>query len=182
MNRFTQGVCAAGLLLLLSGCESSTAVSTGSANPADLQFVSNAARIIKFDQEECTDAQTRAKNPEVRALAAQLLDEANAFQAKLVPAASAAGIKLPTELDDMRRIRLGHMRLENGLDFDRAFIDDQIASHQDTLALNQSMPPGASPGIAQLASQGNTIVSANLQKLYELRQSMPQALSGPRLR
>ena len=118
----------------------------------------------------------------MRALAAKLLNDANAFQAQLVPAAAAAGVKLPTDLDDMRRIRIGHMRLQNGLDFDRTFINDQIVSHQDTLALDESMPAGGSPSIVRLAQEGNAVVSANLQRLYELRDSMPAALSAPRLK
>ena len=172
MIRITRATAALGLLLI-AGCQTSTATPTGSsANPADLQFGTNAAQIIHFDQEECTLAQTQAKNPEVRALAAQLLQEANDFQAKLVPAAASAGITLPDTLDDMRRVRVGHMRLQNGLDFDRTFVDDQIASHQDAVDMMEAVPASDSSALAQLARQGNALITANLRKLQDLKRRL----------
>ena len=169
MIRITRATAVLGLLLV-AGCQTSTATSTGgAADPADLQFATNAAQIIHFDQDECTLAETQAKNPEVRALAAQLLQEANDFQARLVPAAAAAGIALPSTLDDERRIRVGHMRLQNGLDFDRTFVEDQIASHQDAVDMMEAMPANDTSALADLSRKGNALISANLVKLKDLQ-------------
>ena len=157
-------------LLLVAGCQSSTASSTsGAVSPADLQFATNAEHIILFDQQECALAETQAMNPEVRALAAQLLQEANDFQARLVPAAAQAGIKLPVVLDDTRRIRIGHMNIQHGLDFDRTFVSDQIISHQDAVEMVEAMPVGGDSPLAHLAHQGNALIKANLQKLRDLQ-------------
>ena len=160
-------------LPLLAACQSSTATSsTGAASPGDLQFATNASRIIRFDQEECTLAQAHATNPEVRALAAQLLDEANAFQARLAPAAARAGITLPDTLDDTRRVRIGHMNLQNGLDFDRTFVSDQIISHQDAVDMVEAMPATSHSALGQLAQRGNALIRTNLQKLLDLQRRL----------
>ena len=161
-------------MLLVAGCQSTTAVPTAasSASPGDLQFATNAAQIIKFDQQECTLAQVHATNPEVRTLAAKLLDEANAFQARLVPAAAEAGIKLPDTLDDMRRVRIGHMNLQNGLDFDRSFISDQIASHQDALYMEQAVPTEGNSSLDHLARQGQALIATNLRELQDLQRRL----------
>lgn len=160
-------------LLVLAGCQTSTAEPTGStANAYDLTFATNASRIILFDQQECSLAETQATDPEVKQLAAQLLEEANDFQAKLMPAAAAAGITLPDGLDDMRRIRVGHMHLQNGLDFDRTFVEDQIASHQDALDMMEAMPKDNTSQMAQLARAGNAQIALNLRKLQDLQKRL----------
>ena len=124
---------------LLAGCESTHSTSTGDMNANDLDFVTNAFNIIAFDREECTLAQSQARSPEVRALAAQFLKEANDFDARLSPIATSAGVKPPTVLRNDLRIRAGHLRLNQGYDFDRAFVEDQIVSHQDAINLQEMM-------------------------------------------
>ena len=160
--------------VLLASCASPTAQSVnGAANPHDLDFITNAYQIILFDRQEGQLAQTEAKDPEVRALAAQLLDEANRFAAELAPAAAELGIKPPTDLRYNLRVRLTHMRLQHGLGFDEGYIDDQIASHEETLSAQEAMPnSGASPSIVGLAMRGTDLVRANLQKLKAVQRRM----------
>jgi predicted outer membrane protein len=117
----------------LTACGTTHSTSSGDMNPSDLEFVAGAFNIIQFDRQECTLAQTEARAPEIRSLAAQLLHQANDFDAQLRPIAASAGIKPPTDLRTDLRIRLGHLRLNQGLDFDRSFLEDQITSHQDAL-------------------------------------------------
>ncbi len=161
----------------LAGCQATKATATSSAgdmSPSDLDFVTNAFNIIEFDRQECTLAQTQARTPDIRALATKLLNEANDFDAALLPIAAEAGIKPPTVLRTDLRIRAGRLRLGQGLDFDRAFLDDQISSHQDTLNLQEMMmqTPGANPKLSALSQKGNQIVRANLDLLRAQQRKM----------
>ncbi len=169
---------AAAALLSLAACETPTARSTGSANPDEVAFVTNAYQIIRFDQEESNLAKTEAKDPRVQALAARLLDEANQFEAQLAPAAASAGITPPNILRNDLRVRLGHMRLQHGLDFDRSYLDDQIASHEEALRQEDAMKThGSGSRFADLAEHGEVLLKTNLQALRALQDDMSKPAS-----
>lgn len=165
---------AAAALLSLAACQSPTAQSTsGAAHPAEVAFVTNAYQIIKFDRELGDLAKTEAKDPRVRALAERLVDEANQFASRLDPVAASAGIKPPGILRDDLRVRLGHMRLEHGLDFDRTYLDDEIASHEEALREeNAMMTQEAGSRFATLAEHGEVLLKMNLEALRALRQDL----------
>jgi len=175
----TQGFLAA-TLLLLAGCQGQNAQSTAgtNANPAEVRFTTNAYQIIEFDRQEGALAQTEAKNPQVKALAQQLTSQANEFAVHLAPTAAAASITPPRVLRDDLRVRLGHMRLQQGLDFDRAYVADQIASHEEVLKMENGMNnEGVSPQFASLMQQGNGLLQTNLDKLRALQSQIGPARS-----
>lgn len=170
--RTTPGFLAAAALLLLAACQGQDAHPTAGsgANPAEVQFTTDAYQIIEFDRQEGALAQTEAKNPQVKAMAQQLTAQADAFAARLAPTASAAGITPPRVLREDLRVRLGHMRLQQGLDFDRAYVADQIASHEEVLRMeNSTNTGGASPQFASLMQQGIRLLQTNLDTLRTLQ-------------
>jgi predicted outer membrane protein len=158
---------------LLAGCDTTRSRSSSDLSASDLEFVTNAFNIIEFDLQECTLAQTQAQSPEVRALAAQLLQDALNFKARVVPVAASAGISPPTALRTDLRVRVAHLRLNQGLDFDRIFIEDQIFSHQEARNMHEMVAntPG-NPQIAVLSREATSIVRANLEKLRALQRKM----------
>ena len=173
---------AAAALLLLAACNNQNAKPTSSAvsvNPAEVQFTTDAYQIIEFDRQEGALARTQAKNPAVRAISEQLTNQANDFAARLGPTAAAASIRPPSILREDLRVRLGHMRLQQGQDFDRTYVGDQIASHEELLRMQGSMSEGAvSPQFAALMRDGTTLVRDNLEKLRTLQR---QVGSPPRV-
>ena len=163
-----------GASIALAGCQTTQASATssgGDMSVADLEFVTNAFDIINFDREECGLAQTQAKSPEVKAIAGTLLAQANQFDAELRPVAQEAGVKPPTVLPTRLRIRAGRLRLGQGLDFDRAFLADQIASHQDSLTLQETVinAPSSNARLADLSRRGNALIRTNLARLQALQ-------------
>jgi len=158
----------------LAGCQSSKSMSKSNMNQDDLDFVTDAFNIIEFDRQECTLAQTQSKTPEVRALAADLLQQANDFDMRLRPIAAEAGIKPPTVLRTDLRVRAARIRLGQGADFDRSFIDDQIVSHQDALNMQEAMvdTSNSNPEIKALSRQGYDIVKSNLARLHALQRKL----------
>lgn len=167
----------AAALLLLAACETQTAQPTSTAamapNQAEVGFTNTAYQIITFDREEGILAQNDAKNPKVKALAEQLTRQANDFADQLGPTAAAAGIRPPTVLRNDLRVRLGHMRLQQGLDFDRAYVADQIASHEEAISMRNGMTgAGASPKFMELMSKGDMLLRDNLEQLRALQREM----------
>ena len=163
----------------LAGCQTTQASASspsGDMGASDLEFVTNAFDIIAFDRDECGLAQTQARSPEVRAIAGKLLAEANQFDAELRPVAAESGIKPPTVLPSRLRIRAARLRLGQGVDFDRAFLADQIASHQDILNFQYVVLSTATsnPRLADLSRRGDALVRANLAQLQALQAQMPR--------
>ena len=169
----------AATFLLLAACQSQNAKSiSGNANPAEVRFTTNAYQIIEFDRQEGALAQTQAKSPAVKAIAQQLTNQANDFAARLAPTAMAASIKPPSVLREDLRVRLGQIRIQQGLDFDRTYLADQIASHEELLKMEGGMSnEGASPQFATLMKQGTSLVQTNLEKLRALQSEMGPARS-----
>ncbi len=169
----------AATLLLLAACQNQNAKSTSAnANPADVRFTTNAYQIIEFDRQEGALAQTQAKNPAVKAIAQQLTNQANDFAARLAPTAMAASIRPPSILREDLRVRLGQMRVQQGLDFDRTYVADQIASHEELLKMEGGMNhEEASPQFATLMKQGISLVQTNLEKLRALQSEIGPAQS-----
>jgi predicted outer membrane protein len=160
----------------LAACETtkSTPTPTGDMDPGDLEFVTNAFNIIEFDRDECTIAQKQATSAEVRALAVEMLQQANDFDAKLRPIAAAIGIKPPNVLRTNLKIRAARLKLGQGRDFDKSFLEDQIFSHQDTLNMQQAMMDSTTgnPQLKDLSRQGTTILTDNLKKLHDLQRKV----------
>ena len=169
----------------LAGCQTATTttapsatagdtMAVGAMSPNDTEFVTNAFNIIEFDRQECNIVQSQSKNPEIRALAAEFLKQANDFDMRLRPLAASAGLKPPTVLRTDLRVRSGRLRLSQGRGLDRAFIDDQIVSHQDALNLQEDMmaSPGGNPQLQELSKQGTDILRTNLAKLHTLQRKM----------
>lgn len=173
MNTMSRLSAAAGLLLL-AACQNQNAQSTsGTANPAEVRFTTDAYQIIEFDRQEGALARTQAKTPAVKAISDQLTSQANEFASRLAPTAAAASIKPPSILRNDLRVRLGHMRLQQGQDFDRTYVADQIASHEELLLMQNGMNEGAvSPQFATLMREGTTLVQQNLEKLRALQGQM----------
>ena len=161
---------AAAALLLLAACNNQNAKPiSGTANPAEVRFTTDAYQIIEFDRQEGALAKTQARSPAVKAISDQLTSQANEFAARLAPSI----------LREDLRVRLAHMRLQQGLDFDRTYVGDQIASHEELLRMQGGMNEGAvSPQFATLMRQGTDLVRENLDKLRALQR---QVGSPPRV-
>jgi putative membrane protein len=174
----TLRACSVAAALLLAACGQNARSTSNGANPAEVRFTTNAYQIIEFDRQEGALAQTEAKNPQVKALAQQLTAQADAFAARLAPSAADAGITPPRVLRNDLRVRLGHMRLQQGLDFDRAYVADQIASHEEVLRMENGMTnEGVSPQYRTLMTQGNALLQTNLDRLRALQAQIGTARS-----
>ncbi|MEN0074532.1 MAG: DUF4142 domain-containing protein [Paracraurococcus sp.] len=161
--------------LTLAACQSPTARPTNpAASQAQVDFVTDAYQVIRFDREQGAIAETEARDPRVRAIAQRLVQQANDYAETLFPLAARNGIEPPEVLRYDLRVRLGHMRLQRGLDFDRTYVADQIASHEEALRSAEELERsgGLDPQFAALLRHGKELVQANLTALRELQRDL----------
>jgi len=183
MNKLTRrtalGLAMPATMLALAGCKVTTATSMGDMNQADLDFVTNGWNLVHFNIAESELAQSYATTPAVREFAAKLLADSHLAQQAFDPVIQELGITPPSELRSDLRIRLLHIRLDHGLDFDRSFIDDQLASHEEFLSRYDMMKntPGQNPKLLALIARATPRFQSNLNTLRELQRMMPPA--GP---
>ena len=160
-------------LLTLTGCETPMAQPGAGANPYDVEFITNAEQIIMFDRAEGGLAKIQAQSTEVRNFALDLVRQADEVDARIKPVAAQLGITLPDVLRYDLRVRLGHMRYQHGLDFDATYIEDQVASHVDTLRMVEAMPAsGASKPLQEIAAESIAAATRNTERLKELQRKM----------
>ena len=165
----------------VSGCgqTSATAPVGSNVSPADLAFITNAYNVTEFDRTIAAEAQTRASDPRVRALAAELLLEANQFRDKVNPVAEQLGIQPPAVVSFGQRAdlqeRVANLIRTGGHDYDREFLDDEIATHEEALSRQQRMAAdsGGNPQLRALSAEGTGLLRTNLAKLQALRSQLP---------
>jgi putative membrane protein len=138
----------------------------------DLDFVTYGHGVIAFDKAEGLQAQTQAQTPGVRAIAQKLSDRADYFQKLTDQAAAEAGITMPNELPYDLRVRLIHMTIQHGLDFDKTYLADQIASHENfQSSLEAEASGGRNPKLKAIAQQAVPVVQDDLTQLRRLQQT-----------
>jgi len=68
------------------------------------------------------------------------------------------------------------IHLARGSDFDRSFIDDQIASHQELLDREEMLlgTPGQNPQLVALAKEGTVTLRQDVAELRAIQRQLPQ--------
>ena len=120
--------------------------------------------------EEGKLAANYSRNPEILSVANEITNRANYFAKRVYPSAERLGIKPPADLPSSLRVRLDHMHRQQGIDFDKDYVDDQIFSHQTNLyQLQDEAEHGTDPELKTLAQSGVTAVQDDLAKLRRLQ-------------
>ncbi|MBV8525828.1 MAG: hypothetical protein JOY71_27570, partial [Acetobacteraceae bacterium] len=81
------------------------------------------------------------------------------------------------ELRTDLRVRLYHIRLNHGLDFDRSFLWDQIFSQREALHRQEVLlgTPGQNPQLVALVKEGGERLRQNLAALRAIQSQLPPA-------
>jgi putative membrane protein len=103
-------------------------------------YVANAAIGDMYEIESSKLALERSKSAEVKKFAQQMVTDHTATTAKLKSAIAEAGLKVtpPAALDARRQGMLENLRAATPDAFDRAYLDQQTAAHQEALTVHTS--------------------------------------------
>ena len=136
-------------------------------------YISNAAEGDMYEIMAADIALERSQNAQIRELAQMIKTDhtaaANAMKAMLPQAAPEA--EIPTELDERRQGMLDNLRSASAETFDRTYIDQQVAAHQEALTLHRGFADSDSPLAAHARSVAPKI-EAHLQRAQQIQSSM----------
>ena len=101
----------------------------------DEGFVTNAAIGGMYEVEAGRIAVQRSTNPAVKALGQRMIDDHTKAGNELKPIAAAANLAVPTALDQRHQGLIDNLRGATDQDFDRVYLQQQEAAHNETNAL-----------------------------------------------
>ena len=121
-------------------------------------YVSNAAEGDMYEIMAADIALERSQNAQVRELAQTIKTDhtqASESMKQIVPQA-AAGVQLPTELDERRQGMLDNLRSASADDFNQVYLDQQIAAHNEAVTLHRGFSDNTDA--PQLAEHARTVL------------------------
>jgi putative membrane protein len=128
-------------------------------------FVSNASQSDMYEIEAAKLAQTRSKNADVKAFAKMLVTEHTAMMNEMKPLVTAAGQTPADKLDERRQGFIDNLKQATDANFDKTYIDQQVAAHGEALTLMQGYADGGSDaGLKAGAAKAVPKVQAHLDK------------------
>jgi putative membrane protein len=139
-------------------------------------FVSNASQSDMYEIQAGQMAEQRSKNPEVKAFAAMMVKDHTAMSNDMKPLIAAAGQKPATDLDQRRKGFLDNLKAAPAADFDKTYIDQQVAGHKEALDLMKGYADhGSDAGLKGGAQKAIPKIQSHLDKAQQLQASLSQA-------
>jgi putative membrane protein len=149
-----------------------TSAATMGANMVSA-YVPNAAMGDMYEIQAADIALQRSQNAQVKALATMIKTDhtaaSNAMKALLPQAAP--DITPPTGLDERRQGLIDNLRSASAENFDRTWVDQQIAAHNEALTLHRGFSDNESP----LAAHARSVIpkiEAHLRQAEQIKAAM----------
>jgi putative membrane protein len=133
-------------------------------------FVSNAVQGNTYEIDAARIAEKKSTNPAVKAFAARMIKDHTALGNEMKPLIAAAGLTPPAALNQRFNGLLDNLRAANAASFDKTYIDQQVAAHEETLTLMQGYAKnGSDPGLKGGAAKAVPIVQTHLDMARKLQ-------------
>ena len=158
------------LALGVAGCMTPMASAPPMAVTSAAQFVPMATSSNLFEIESSRLALDRARNPEVRRFAQQMIRDHNVATRRMAAVVASSGLPMPPPTLTARHQAM-LASVQGAADFDAAYMGAQVMAHQESIALFTSYGSnGDVPPLAAFARQTLPNLQMHLQHA--------QALSG----
>jgi putative membrane protein len=143
---------------------------------AGTEYVAKAAASDAYEIASGKLAQDKAQRAEVKSFAQMLVTDHTKSTADLKTAAtSVPGARVDPAMDAEQTANMRALEAAGATDFDRLFLDQQIAAHQKALSLVQGYAQnGDTPALKSHASTVATPIQQHLQRAQELRTAASQ--------
>ena len=162
--------------IAIVGCrrqEASAPYISQTIGEGDVRFITDAYNLTMFDRDEGMLAPARTRNPAVLDMASYLARTGTHYQDLIRPAAARKGIEPPQVLDPKLQGRLGHTQQLDGVAFDRAYVDDQIYSHQTIFdRASELVGTTQDPDLNRLLRESLGQLQRSLERLHVLQDRM----------
>ncbi|WP_420138872.1 DUF4142 domain-containing protein [Sphingomonas sp.] len=134
-------------------------------------FVTNAAISDMFEIEAGKIAAEKAKSPTVKAFGTMMVKDHTATSAKMKATLASANVAVtpPADLDDRRRGMIENLRAAAPADFDKVYLDQQTAAHQEALSLMKSYADdGENAPLKKLATETIPVIQQHFDQVRKL--------------
>ena len=139
-------------------------------------FVENAARSDMYEVQAGQLAQQKAKSADVKAFGKMMATDHTALQNEMKPLVVKAGLTPPAELDQRRKGFLDNLKAASAADFDKTYIDQQVAAHDEALTLMKGYSEnGDNAELKAAAAKAAPKVQAHLDKARALQAQLSGA-------
>lgn len=144
-------------------------------------YVTMAASSDTYERESSQLALQHASNPEVKAFAQMMINDHANTSAQVMAAAKAASIGKPGAPLAKHTAMLKALRELPHDKMERGYIDQQVMSHEEALALHQAYAVrGDNPGLRAVAAEAVPIVERHLAEIRRIQTAMGGPMSGSR--
>lgn len=159
---------------MTSGVVGQTSAATMGANTVD-GFVTNLAVGNMYELQSAEIAQAKSTNADVKALASMIRTDHTKAGEKLSAAVptSAPNVAVPTTLDQRRQGLIDNLNAASPGDFDKVYLEQQVAAHNETLTLLNGFSDNAdAPALATLARELIPTVTQHRDRAKQLLDAM----------
>ncbi len=163
----------------INKAQDATGAAVGATSAATLgshdtgAFASNASQSDMYEIEAAKIAQQRSKNPEIKAFAKMMVTDHTKSSATLKPLIVAAGQMPADKLDQRRQGFIDNLKSAGDADFDKTYVDQQVAGHEEALTLMQGYAKdGSDAGLKGAAAKIAPIVQMHLDKAKAIQASL----------
>jgi putative membrane protein len=138
---------------------------------APLDYVTEAARADMYEVQAGRMAKSKATSPQVKDFGDMMVRDHTATTRLMQNALAHAGMQAPPDiqLDPRRQEMLSRLDAAQGPNFDRLYLSQQLAAHQEALALHQNFAAATDNGVLKgVAQQIAPKVQQHLQMLQQM--------------
>lgn len=138
-------------------------------------YVPGAAMGDMYEIQAADIALERSQNAQVKELAQMIKTDHSAASANLktVAAQAAPDVAIPTTLDERRQGMLDNLRSASASDFDKTYVDQQVAAHQEAVTLHRGFADnGDTPSLAEHARTVLPKIESHLAKAQQLQSAL----------
>jgi len=133
-------------------------------------FANNAGQGDMYEIQAARMAEQKGQNADVKAFAKMMVRDHTALDNEMKPLIVKAGKTPPADLDQRRKGLLDNLKAANGADFDKTYIDQQVAAHEEALTLMQGYAEnGDDAGLKAAAAKAAPKVQAHLDRAKALQ-------------
>lgn len=138
-------------------------------------YITAAGQSDKFEVEEGKLAQRMGKSPAVKSFGTMMVREHTKTTSNLMQAIKAAGMSPPPPpaLRSDQQAMISELGAKSGDEFDRAYVEQQLASHQEALSVQTGYAAGGEePKLKAAATTTAPIVQSHINTLRTMQAKM----------
>lgn len=173
------GMAGVGLALASVGVAGATTATTAAPNAQDRAFLVAAHQSNLAEIQAGRAAQQKATNQVVREHGAIFIRDHTRLDANVRAVAQQFGVTLPSQPNEGQRASLAAVSAKSGAAFDAAWLQQQLVSHRQSLALgNTELAQGSDPAVKGLASASAPVIKMHLSMLEQATGTAPSGANA----